>query len=69
MSTNTHLGRASFTGDLISLRYWHASQISGSIISGSNFMDLSQKVSRTIGTMKPTPVWLSQGMVVAIVGG
>jgi len=26
-------------------------------------------VSKTVGTMKPTPEWLSNGMVVAIVGG
>lgn len=59
MCTNTHLGRANFTNDHIALMYWRTKEVNGYIISGDSFIDLSQKVSKTIGTMKPTPWWLS----------
>ena len=55
--------------ETISMIYWHEDTISGTILSGESPLELSQKVSQTVGTMEPLPSWVMQGAVVGIVGG
>jgi len=49
--------------------YWHATAISGTILSAPTPLELAQLVSQTRGLMKPLPEWLSKGCIVGIVGG
>ena len=49
--------------------YWHEDTISGTILSGEGPLELSQKVSQTVGTMEPLPNWVMQGAIVGIVNG
>lgn len=49
--------------------YWHATQITGELVWGTDPMKLAQLVSKTVGTMEPLPSWVMQGAVVGIVGG
>lgn len=54
---NTEYGRASFVNDKINLRFWRAKGFKGYLISGDNPLDLSQKISKAVGTMQPLPSW------------
>ena len=67
---NNHLGMADFTSaDASRVLYWHATSVEGFLISGESELELAQRASQTIGTMRALPEWLSKGIVVGIVGG
>ena len=49
--------------------YWHEETISGTILWGTDPLQLSQEVSKSVGVMEPLPSWILQGAVVGIVNG
>lgn len=67
--SNSEIGIAKFEGDFTEILYWHTNKIEGNFFIGDNFMELTENLSKSIGTMKSLPSWIQQGAVIGIVGG
>jgi sulfoquinovosidase len=67
--SNTDIGIASFDKELTEILYWNTNLIEGHLFTGNSFMELTEKLSLHIGTMKPLPEWSQKGAIVGIVGG
>lgn len=51
-------GIAYFDGNQTTeMLYWHATEISGTILWGEDPMTLAQELSKHVGTMRPLPAW------------
>ena len=64
------IGIADFDGQMTTeMLYWHQTAVSGTLLYGEDLMNLSQELSKTVGTMEALPKWALQGAVVGLVGG
>lgn len=67
--SNSEIGIADFKSNETEVLYWHTDTIEGNLFSGKSMMQLVESVSQAIGTMKPLPSWIQNGVIVGIVGG
>lgn len=55
--SNTNIGIATFDQQFTEILYWNTNLIQGHLLTGSSFMELSERLAQHIGTMKPLPEW------------
>jgi len=61
-------GYADFTKDeYSSVLFWHANEVTGTVIAGATPLEITQKVNKSRGTMKPLPEWITKGAIIGIV--
>jgi hypothetical protein len=58
-----------FDDESIQLVFWFAESFEGFLISGADLLQTAQEISQAVGTMRPVPAWLQNGLVLGVNGG